>query len=146
MWTHAHVPFRVWDINTGVCLTSMSGHTANIKHLQAVTNRVVSSSNDNTCVCPLPYPCPRPLRRSCYCARRDSAGYVSIGRLVEWDTRTYAQVRSTYCTHGASSQRAYAAVSAFHYDPDRDLIVLGHREGTVQRSAHARPLILSSPH
>jgi hypothetical protein len=52
----------VWDINTGVCLTSMLGHTANIKHLQAVANRVVSSSNDNSYVCPLPAAFPLQLQ------------------------------------------------------------------------------------
>jgi hypothetical protein len=41
----------MWDINTGVCLNSMTGHTANIKHLQTADHRIVSSSNDNTYAC-----------------------------------------------------------------------------------------------
>jgi hypothetical protein len=52
--------------------------------------------------------------------------------------RSCTQVRSTCCTK--QSAQAAPAVSAFHYDPDRDLIVIGQREGTVQRYTHnSRP-------
>jgi WD40 repeat protein len=55
--------------------------------------------------------------------------------LMEWDMRSCTQVRSTCCTK--QSAQAAPAVSAFHYDPDRDLIVIGQREGTVQRLCYS---------
>ncbi len=54
--------------------------------------------------------------------------------MIEWDMRSCTQARATCCMK--HSTQAAPAVSAFHYDPDRDLIVIGQREGTVQKYTH----------